>query len=148
MSDAPVPERDVDPRLRAALEPRPGQVERVARAALEPEPRALDRLLRGVFDPPLSLARRHPLRSLFGLSLAIALGGWLAVFAVLAVLELRPAGRPPRAEIEAARYSLTNRNGVLVVRRPDGGAAFLHSQELTDDGPRGMLLIVRGEDRP
>jgi hypothetical protein len=148
MADPRERDDDLDPRLRAALEPREGQAERVAREALEPRPGAVDRLLRRVFEWRLSFARRHPLRSLFGLSLAIALGGWLVAFAVLAVLELRTAGQPPRAETGAARYSLTNRDGVLVVRRPDGGAAFLHSRERPAEPPRGMMLIVRGDHRP
>ncbi|HLE82925.1 MAG TPA: hypothetical protein VJG13_01180 [Thermoanaerobaculia bacterium] len=141
-------ERDdlVDPRLRAALEPGAGQAERVAREALEPRLGAFDRLLRRVFEWRPSFAGRHPLRSLSGLS-ALVLGGWFAILAVWLVLSLLP-GSPAPPEPALARHSLSNRNGVIVVRRPDGGAAFLHSRERPTELPRGMMLIVRGEIRP
>jgi hypothetical protein len=142
-------ERDdlVDPRLRAALEPGAGQAERVAREALQQRPGAFDRLLRRVFEWRPSFARRHPLRSLSGLALLITLGGWGAVLAIWLVLSLLP-GSPAPPEAALARHSLSNRNGVIVVRRPDGGAAFLHSRERPTEPPRGMMLIVRGEIRP
>ena len=72
--------------------------------------------------------------------LVVALAGWL-------VLSLRPGGPPP-AEPRAARYTLTNRTGVLIVHKPGGGASFLHTRERLDEPPRGMMLIVQGEDRP
>lgn len=146
MADPRERDDEVDPRLRAALEPRPGQAERVARVALERRPGAVDRLLRRIFEWQPSFARRHPLRSLTGLSVLIVLG-WFAVLAVWLVLSLLP-GSPPPPEPAVARHSLSNRDGVLVVRRPDGGAVFLHSRERPTEPPRGMMLIVRGEIRP
>jgi hypothetical protein len=137
----------MDPRLRAALEPRPGRAERVARQALELRPGAADRLLRGIFDWRPSFARRHPLRSLAGLALLIALGGWLTVLAVGLVSSREPGSLPP-SEPAVARHSLSNRDGVIVVRRPDGGAALLHSREPRSERPPGMILFVRGDSRP
>jgi hypothetical protein len=147
MADPRERDDELDPRLRAALEPRAGQAERVAREALEPRPGAVDRLLRRIFEWRPSFARRHPLRSLAGLALLLALGGWLTVLAVGLVSNSEP-GSPAPPEPAVARHSLSNRDGVIVVRRPDGGAAFLHSPEPRSERPPGMILFVRGDSRP
>lgn len=127
--------RDPDARLRAALEPSEGQVRRVVTAALG---------ARRVRRPGLRLVA---VLSAAALALAVLGGLLLLTLQPRAGSGPEPGSEPPTA-VAAARYSLTNRNGLLVVRSPDGGASFLHSRERPDEPPRGMMLIVRGGNRP
>lgn len=140
-------EQETDARLREALDPDAGQAAQVARRALEPCPGALDRLLRRIFEWQPPFTRGHRRGALAGLSLLIVLGGWLAVWVVWLVLTRGPASPVP-IEPAAARYSLTNRDGIVVVGRPDGGAVILHSGAGAGDPARGMILIVQGDNRP
>lgn len=126
---------DPDARLRAALEPSEAQVGRVVTGALGGR-----------------RVRRPGLRLVAILSAAAVA---LVVLGGLLLLAIRPGagsgpetGSEPPAAVVAARYSLTNRDGLLVVRSPDGGASFLQSRERPDEPPRGMVLIVRGGNRP
>lgn len=127
--------RNQDARLRAALEPSEAQVRRVvtgafgARRVRRPGPRLVAVLSAAVVA-------------------LVLLGGLL-------LLTLRPGagsgpepGSEPPSTAAAARFSLTNRDGLLVVRDQDGGVTFLHSRERPDEPPRGMVLIVRGGNQP
>lgn len=117
---------EADARLRALLEPRSDQVERVARKALRPRP------------------THH------GRWLPAAVAGAAGVLAVVGVL-LAPPSRLHESlspDTASRKYSLSNRDGVMVVRRPDGATAFLHAPEQPLVRPRGMMMIVRGETEP
>lgn len=128
-------DRRPDGRLRAALEPSEEQVQRVAGRALE---------ARGDRRPSLALV-----------AALSAAAGALVLLGALLLPAVRsgsgpgsgPAPEPPPTAA-AARYSLTNRDGLLVVRDPDGGVTFLHSRERPDEAPRGMRMIVRKGNRP
>jgi hypothetical protein len=115
-----------DARLRAALEPGDDQVVRVVGRAF----RALER-------------RRSSRARELVLSAAVVA---LLILGML-LWPTRPHGPQTPADLAEPRYSMTNENGVFVVRRADG-AALIDSREPTDGSPRGMLLIVRGENRP
>lgn len=118
------PDGELDRRLRAALEPTPAQVSRVVAGAL------------GAGED----RRRRPL--------AVAAGVAAAAVALLVLaLVLLPGLRtgPPPGAATASRYSLSNRDGLLVVRSLDGGATFFRSGERPSEPPRGMMLIVRGD---
>lgn len=118
---------EADRRLRAALEPQPGQVVRVAERVL------------GLQE----VRRRRPLALAAGAAAAAAVA--LVLAAVLLLPLLRPDVPP---ETAAARYSVFNRDGVLVVRSQDGGVTSLRSGERPREPSRGMMLIVREENRP
>lgn len=120
---------DPDRRLRAALEPGEARVGRVVRGALA------------------ARERRRP-----SVALVAALAGAVAVLVLLGALLLpvlrggsAPEPEPPAA---VARFHVTNRNGVIVVKDTDGGATFLYSRERPSEPPRGMRMIVRGGTRP
>lgn len=118
---------EVDRRLRAALEPGAGRVARVAEGAL----------------------RAHEARRRRSLAMAAAAVAATVVALVLVAVLLLPADRPAAPpETSAGRYSMYNRDGVLVVRSLDGGATFLRPGERSVEPPRGMMLIVRKETRP
>ncbi len=127
--------RRPDRRLRAALQPSEEQVQRVAGRALE---------ARGDRRPSLALV--------------VALSAAAGVLVLLGALLLPavrsdsgpgsgPAPEPPPA-VTAAPYSLTNPDGLVVVRDQDGGVTFLHSRERPDEAPRGMRMIVTRGNRP
>ena len=122
------PEDAVDRRLRGALEPPAGLAARVARNALGA------RAARGGHRRPVTVALT---------AAALAL---LVVVAALLLPVLR-SGSPPEGDLAASRHSLSNRDGILVVRRPDGGATFLAPGARIAEPPRGMMLIVRKETR-
>lgn len=124
-----------DGRLRAALEPSEEQVQRVAGRALE---------ARGARRPSLAL-----------MAALSAAAGVLVLLGALLLPAARSGSGPgsrvgpePPPTAAAARFSLTNRDGLLVVRDPDGAVTFLHSRERSGEPPRGMRLIVRRRDRP
>lgn len=117
---------EADRRLRAALEPSPGQVDRVAEGALRAQ----------------GVRRRRPLALAAG---AAAAAVALVLAAVLFLPMLWPDSPP---ETASARYSVFNRDGILVVRSQDGGLTSLRSGERPREPSRGMMLIVREEKRP
>lgn len=117
----------VDRRLREVLAPQPGQVGRVVESALcVPE------------------TRRRPRLPLIAAAAAAVLV--LALAAALLVPALRRD--EPILSRAASRHSVSNRDGIVVVRSLDGGATSLRSGERPSQPPRGMMLIVRGETRP
>lgn len=127
-------DRRPDGRLRAALQPSEEQVQRVAGRALE---------ARGDRRPSLALVA----------ALSAAVGVLVLLGALLLPAVRSGSGPGSRVAPEphptaAARFSLTNRDGLLVVRDPDGAVTFLHSRERPDEPPRGMRLIVRRGNRP
>lgn len=131
MRERTEPDRELDRRLRAALEPEDERTDRVVRGALE---------------------AGKPRRPSLGLVAALAAGAvTLVLLGALLLPAIRPVSGPdPEAPsaAAAARYSVTNQDGVIVVRDPDGGATFLHAREPQDERPRGMRMIVRGGTRP
>lgn len=114
----------LDRRLREALEPRPGQAARMAREALRPREESSSR-------------RRAAAALVAGAVVALVLG------VSLGMPGLRPA-TPEEPASSSARYSLYNRNGVLVVRSLGGGTAFLQAGERSQDPAPAMIFIVRG----
>jgi hypothetical protein len=125
MADRHETDGEVDRRLRRTLEPRAEQVDRVVGKALR--------------SGEAGGRRRRPL------AVAAAVTAAVAALIVLGLL-LLPALRrtEPPVTVAASRYSLTNRDGLVVVRRLDGGATFLQSGERRYPPPRGMMLIVQG----
>lgn len=117
-------DEELDRRLRAALEPSTARVGRVVRASLG------------------ARARRRP-----SLALVAALGTAAALLVLVGALllpALRPATDREDPAAAVARFHVTNRDGVVVVRDADGGATLLHSRERPTEPPRGMRMIVRG----
>lgn len=135
MTDRREAETRAELRLRGVLEPDEEALARVVRRALGADRAGSRRKARRV---PIGRLRRRVL---------VPLGAGLAVVAVLAALLLggprpKPAGPAGTA---ASSASVTHRDGVLIVRRLDGGTSLLDARAGRSAESRGMTIILKGE---
>lgn len=132
MAERYEPEAEPDRRLRASLEAPSGAAGRIVRNALATAPP----------EPP----RRWPR--------LVASAAALAATAALVFLSLRGFDGRRRADaaregpVAEARFAVTNRDGIVLVRSLDGGLSSLYGPVGRDPSPPGMRIIVLGENRP
>lgn len=129
--------------------------ERRLRTGLEPDGEVLDRVVRraieagrvGGADRAGSGGTARPLRRLRPRRILVPLGAGLAAVAMLAALLL--VGPPPEpTERPGPSASVTHRDGVLIVRRLDGGTSLLDARAGRPVAPRGTTIILKKGDRP
>jgi hypothetical protein len=126
------PDGELDRRLWRALDATPGAAERITRRSLAEAAR------------PRS--RRWPRLAAAGAALAAMV---LVLLLAVRSLEWRSeAGQAVERRAVEARYGITNRDGIVVVRSLDGGPSFLHAPGRRASLPPGMIIIVLGETRP
>lgn len=127
--------------------------ERRLRAGLEPDGEALDRVVQRALEAGRAegpdragsggTARRSPLGRLRPRRILVPL---VAVAALAALLLVGPP--PERPEPPGPSASVTHRDGVLIVRRLDGGTSLLDARTGRPAAPRGTTIILRKGDRP
>ena len=126
------PDGELDRGLRAALDAPAGAAERIARRSLAEAARPRP--------------RRWPRVALAGAALAAMV--LVLLVAVRSVEWGGEAGRAAEGRVVEARYAITNRDRIVVVRSLDGGPSSLHAPGRRASSPPGMMIIVLGETRP
>lgn len=130
--------------------------ERRLRAGLEPDGEALDRVVRRALEagraegPDRAGSGRNPRRSPLGRlrprRILVPLAAGLTAVAALAALLL--VGSPEPTEPPGPSASVTHRDGVLIVRRLDGGTSLLDARAGQPAASRGATMILKKGERP
>ncbi len=118
---------ELDERLRRALEPDPAAVERVVRRALAPEQ-----------EPPSP--RRSAWPRWVAVGAAALLAGALALWIVLPRIAGPASGPGP-----SGRVSVANQGAVLIVRRPGGRIALVHTGPPAPGTGPSILILTHGD---
>jgi len=132
MAERYKPDTDLERRLRTALDAPPGTAERIARKALA--------------TPARPTPHRWPR---LAASAAALVATALLVLVSVRAFDRRPGtGEEVGSPVVEARFAVTNRDGIVVVRSLDGGPSSLHAPGRHEPAPAGMMIIVLGETRP